>query len=116
GNFGVSSLNGTFAFSFAGKDANGRYAVAGVLTADGAGNLTSGVLDVNQQPSPSTNVSFTGTYTVAGDGRGTATLTTPAGTFILAFVVVTVNRSLVTRFEKLADGIGAMDRVNPPDF
>lgn len=116
GNFSASSLNGTFAFSFAGKDANGRYAVAGVLTADGAGNLSSGVLDVNQQPSPSTNVSFTGTYTVAGDGRGTATLTTPAGTFTLAFVIVSVNRALVTRFEKLAGGIGALDRVNPPDF
>src|SRR6185437_650048 len=116
GNFSVSSLNGTYAFSFAGKDANGRYAVAGVLTADGAGNLTSGVLDVNQQPSPSTNVSFTGTYTIAGDGRGTATLTTPAGNFTLAFVIVSDTRALVTRFEKLAGGTGAFDRVNSADF
>jgi len=116
GNFSVSSLTGTYAFSFAGKDANGRYAVAGVLTADGAGNFSSGVLDVNQQPSPSTNVSFTGTYTVAGDGRGQATLTTPAGNFTLAFVIVSANRALVTRFEKLAGGRGAFDKVNSAGF
>jgi hypothetical protein len=56
GNFSVSSLSGTYAFVFSGNDANGPFAVAGTLAADGGGNISGGALDVNsgqtQPPTP----------------------------------------------------------------
>ena len=40
-------LNGTYAFLFRGFDSNGELAVAGRFHADGAGNITAGIEDVN---------------------------------------------------------------------
>src|ERR1041385_6501254 len=83
GNFSISSLNGTYAFTFSGTDSNGPFAVAGTLVADGSGNISSGTLDVNERPTPAANASLTGTYTVAADGRGMATLNSSAGNFTI---------------------------------
>ena len=116
GSFSNTSLDGTYAFSFSGKNANGRIAVAGTLVADGSGNISSGVLDLNQQGSGAANGTLTGTYTVAADGRGTATLNASTGTFTLAFVVVSSSRALLIRFDKAGSGAGAMDLVSPSAF
>jgi hypothetical protein len=102
--------------SFTGSDANGFFAVAGMITVDGAGHINSGVLDLNQAPAPITNASVTGTYTVRADGRGVAGLTTSAGNFNLVFVIVANNRALVTRFEQSAIGSGSLDLVNSSAF
>lgn len=116
GNFSVSSFSGTYAFIFSGSDANGPFAVAGTLAADGSGNISGGVLDVNERPNPGTNASLTGTYTLAADGRGTATLNSAAGSFTIAFAMVSTSRALVTRFEKSANGSGTMDKMNSSAF
>ncbi|HEX5434959.1 MAG TPA: hypothetical protein VFY05_12035 [Candidatus Angelobacter sp.] len=116
GGFSNASLDGTYSFSFSGTDANGRVAVAGMLAADGAGKISKGMLDINQQGSAASNGTFTGTYTIAADGRGTATLSASAGNFTLAFVVVSSSRALVIRFEQAATGTGAMDLVNSSAF
>jgi len=116
GGFTNASLNGTFAFSFSGADANGVFAVAGTLSANGNGQITSGVLDVNRSPQPVTNVAITGSYNIHPDGRGVAGLNTSAGTFDLVFVIVGNNRALLTRFEQNATGSGAMDLVNSSAF
>ena len=45
---------------------------AGNFSADGNGNLSGGVEDVNDSSGPTTTpISFVGTYTIAADGRGT---------------------------------------------
>lgn len=65
--FSNSDFRGTYAESF-----HGTVVGTGVLTADGAGNLTSGTQTVNN----GTNVcvgSLTGTYSVNPDGTGTLT-------------------------------------------
>lgn len=124
GGFTNASLNGTFAISFSGSDSNSLFAVAGILTANGNGQITSGVMDINESingsSQPLTNVAFTGTYNVQADGRGVAGLTTAAGSgagvFDLVFVIVGNNRALVTRFEKSATGSGTMDPVNSSAF
>ena len=116
GTFSNASLEGTYAFSFSGKDANGRLALAGTLAADGAGNISSGVLDLNQQGSGATSGTVTGTYTIAADGRGTATIKASTGTFTLAFVVVSNSRALIIRFDKTGNGAGAMDLVDSSAF
>lgn len=116
GSFTNASLNGTYAISFSGTDAKGFFAVAGMVTADGAGHITSGQMDINQTPNP-VNVTLNGTYTIRADGRGVAGLITPAGNFSLVFVIVDGgNRALVTRFEQSATGSGSLDLVNSSAF
>ena len=76
--FSTASFTGSFAFgsqgdtalNFAGVNTVGRF------TADGAGNITDGALDTVQDGTSSSNVSFTGTYTVTSNaGRVAVTLT-----------------------------------------
>jgi hypothetical protein len=85
GPFSNASVSGPFAFTIAGADLlNGNpFAAGGVLTSDGAGNVTSGIEDFNDGGSVATTVPLTGTYAMAPNGRGTLTLNTAAGTFSL---------------------------------
>jgi hypothetical protein len=82
GPFSLATLNGNYAFTLGGAD-NGAFPLAsgGVFTADGAGALTSGLLDENQAGNLVLGSPFTGTYTLSSSGRGEATF----GPFILAF-------------------------------
>jgi len=116
GGFTNGNLNGTFAMSFSGSDASGFFAVAGLVTVDGNGHVTSGVMDINEAPTPITNASLSGTYAVRADGRGVMGLTGAAGNFNLVFVIVANNRALVTRFEQSAVGSGSLDLVNSSAF
>lgn len=83
GPFSNASVSGSFAFTIAGADllSGGPFAAGGVLTSNGAGTVTSGTEDFNDAGLITTNVGFTGSYTMAANGRGTLTLTTTAGIF-----------------------------------
>jgi hypothetical protein len=83
GPFSNASVSGPFAFTIAGADllSGGPFAAGGVLTSNGAGIVSSGTEDFNDAGVVTTNVGFTGNYTMAANGRGTLTLTTTAGTF-----------------------------------
>lgn len=116
GGFNNGNLNGAYAISFSGTDANGFFAAAGTITANGNGQITTGVLDVNRSVNAGTNLAVTGTYNIRADGRGVAGLVTSAGNFNLVFVLVAGNRALVTRFENSATGSGAMDLQNAGAF
>jgi len=86
GPFSVSSLNGQYAFTLSGADANNfPLALGGLLPADGAGNIVSGVLDSNDGGSPALGSAISGPYTVSTAGRGLATLTSAVFSFPLAF-------------------------------
>jgi hypothetical protein len=84
GPFSLATLNGGYAFTLGGAD-NAAFPLAsgGVFTADGAGALTSGILDENQAGNLVLGSPFTGTYTLSSSGRGEATF----GPFILAFYI-----------------------------
>ncbi len=79
----LRDLNGHYAFVLLGFDssvpaldpAGPAVAIAGSFVADGQGNLTDGVEDI-QSASGVTHTSFTGTYTIAADDRGTVSLST----------------------------------------
>jgi hypothetical protein len=93
--FTAATLKGNYVFGLQGNSisqaGNGAYlrmAVAGVLSFDGAGNVSSGEADMSQQKYNSENqlenqyeskVALTGTYTVASNGRGTLQLNTGGG-------------------------------------
>lgn len=110
GGFTNANLSGPFAFSYTGTDAGGFLAVAGSFVADGSGHITSGTQDINSGSAVSTNVAVNGTYLVRADGRGTATLNSPAGTSTLDFVIVAGGHALVTRFDNRATGSGTIDQ------
>jgi hypothetical protein len=89
--FSQTSLNGNFAFLLAGSAPDGAIATAGNFLADGSGHFTSGVVDENNNgvPIPSLpfqqNGTYAGTYTIASNGRGTATFATATRTYNLVF-------------------------------
>ncbi len=78
GNFGLASLNGTYAFITNGEVISNTFsplARVGSFVADGQGHITGGVEDVNTSGTASGAVDITGgNYTMNQDGRGTLTL------------------------------------------
>jgi hypothetical protein len=86
GNYSLASLNGTYAFSMSGTDNSifgSPIARIGSFHADGQGNITIAIEDVNDSGSFST-FNFTAapasTYTMSADGKGTLTLSHPDST------------------------------------
>jgi hypothetical protein len=70
-------INGPYSFLFHGFDANGNVLMVGNFNADGSGNISGGQLDSNRFGGTLgvfTGSTFTGTYTVGNDGRGTMQL------------------------------------------
>lgn len=62
-------LKGNYAFLFSGYF-NGYFTGAGSFVADGAGNISGGIVDTNGLTGP-TNGTFTGTYSIDSDNLGT---------------------------------------------
>lgn len=91
--FAASALNGNYVFGFTGRDSSGSPVdSAGRFAADGAGTISSGVEDVNDSGVISASQSFSGTYSVAASGRGTASFVGGSGTTNYAFYVVSANQ------------------------
>jgi len=102
-----SELSGQYAFLLSGFDAAGNpLASAGKFTADGNGNITSGVIDANDTSlaTPVSNTALTATtYAIGSDKRGKITLTTASGTstFVIALNTITAgiaNAGTITEF------------------
>jgi len=91
GNFSNASLNGQFAYQLVGVDTVDNFREAGVLVADGSGNITSGVDDFSQGSSVFSDQS-SGSYSISNDGTGTATLNFSGGGFI-TFALTLVSSS-----------------------
>lgn len=79
GSFTDGSLSGTYAFTTAGTSKQGAIVAGGLFTASGSGTLSAGAIDVNNAGTQTTDSPFTGTYTVASNGRGTLTFTGTTG-------------------------------------
>lgn len=74
-----TTISGSFAFTLGGASTGGAFAAGGIINTDGAGNVLSTSLeDTNNGGVISTNVPLSGTYSVAGNGRGTVTLNSGA--------------------------------------
>jgi hypothetical protein len=121
----LAKLTGPYAFLFNGGDSGGAVVIAGSFTADGSGNITGGLEDISRVSGVSTSVSFTGTYTVGADNRGSMTLTstTPAVTSTFGFAlggfatgVATKGRFQGTFATAGADGVGQLEKQDPAGF
>jgi hypothetical protein len=123
----LAKLTGPYAFLFNGFDSGGAVVIVGSFTADGSGNITGGLEDISRISGVSTNVSFTGTYTVGAGannlGSMTLTSTTPAVTSTFGFALGGFATSVATkgRFQGTfatagADGVGQLEKQDPAGF
>jgi Putative Ig domain len=115
-----SMLNGQYAFLLTGFDATGHpLAMAGDFTADGNGNITSGLLDINgtgSAPSLSNTLTAT-TYSVGPDNRGKLTLTYGASTITFVFALNSVNGGDMTEFDATGQSLtGPLALQTPTAF
>ncbi len=123
-----SALNGTYVFDFAGVDGLNGLSQIGEFNADGAGNITSGSIDINDGGVPSSFQIFgnktvcasppasLSTYLVSSNGRGTLTLTACAGGPTLTLNFYVVNRGAAkfvgTDTAKLVGGFTSQQSPN----
>jgi hypothetical protein len=83
----LAALNGNYAFELSGFNASGSVAVAGSFTANGLGAISNGVEDFNSTSGSPKNQTFTGTYTLTADNRGTLTFTSLTGSPTYTFAI-----------------------------
>jgi hypothetical protein len=122
-----SLLNGQYAFTMQGFDANGAVTLGGIFDADGAGHIAraTGVEDINRSIGVQTNVSInsaSSSYAVGGDNRGCMTIATSAGTSIYRFALGVINSGVASkgRFIEFDDtgtlGSGVFEKQDPSVF
>jgi hypothetical protein len=116
--FSDNSLNGLYAFSYTGDDGSGLLAVGGSFAAQGStGTISNGVEDrASLGSGPSTQIPFSGTFSVNPDGSGTATL---GGGAMWKFTLTSDQQGgaaqlgLLVRFDNAATGSGTINVQNP---
>jgi len=119
GNFSNASLSGQYAYSVTGFNLNtgAPYSEAGVFTADGNGNLTSGTDDFSQGSVLTGSVS--GKYSISNDGTGTATINVSNGRSVsFAFTLVSSSKVyvIVAATNFLATGFGTAEKQDSTAF
>ncbi len=103
-NFVASNFSGNYAFQLAGTDSGGKRATfAGVFHADGVGNFSNGNVDSNDAGTLGTNITgVSGSFLVAQNGRGNATLSIPGGASLsFVFYMITPSDVLFMGFDPL---------------
>jgi len=102
GKYSRASLNGQYAFVTngevftAGSGAPVPLARTGVFIADGKGNITGGIEDVNASGTPSNAIAITnGTYTVNADGRGALALNVGQSTLDFGITLTSTSDGLL---------------------
>jgi hypothetical protein len=89
GTLSNASLTGSYVFSLTHAGTRGQAFSAGVFQADGAGNITGGVVDYNAPQGSAKGVAISsGSYTVNADGRGTMSISAQ-GTDTYSFILST---------------------------
>jgi hypothetical protein len=110
--FANSAIAGTYAFGASARELGlGKFAIAGVFTADGSGNIPGGAADYNSDNGgildgvsgatdfPASPLAFAGSgngYTVGSAGRGDWTFALSDGTSVNAAIYVVNAQSLLT--------------------
>ncbi len=99
------SLIGQYSFQLSGKTNAGGVATPGIVaaagsfTADGKGNITAGIVDLNSPAGIVAGEAVTGTYRINAYGIGEMSLVTSQGTLQLTVASALLNAS-VTEFEE----------------
>jgi len=117
GPYSASSLNGTYAFEMSGQDSGGFFARIGSFTANGAGQITGGVQDVNTATSGVLVLPFSSSaYTIGSNGKGTLGLTDQTGTLQFSIVMTSMTGGLITQADGNATASGNFTLQTPAAF
>jgi hypothetical protein len=115
--FSNATLTGQYAFGFTGYDDDGIFLMAGSFTADGNGSITDGVYDLNHGTGVYPNLTFTGSYAIGADGRGSMTITdSDQITTNFRLAVTSHQEGRLIEFDTFANGTGFFERQNPSAF
>lgn len=118
GGFTAASLKGQYVFSMSGSDtATGDFfARIGVFVADGNGNITSGVEDVNTPVGGQQTIAYTSsTYSIQADGRGTINLANATGALSFSVTLLSSTQGLIVQTDPslVATASGSFFLQNP---
>jgi len=116
GNFSNTSLKGQYAFFMSGTNlSTGFFARIGSFTADGKGNITTGLEDVDVVNGPELIQFAPSSYTIQADGRGILNL---AGTGPLRFSVTMLSSTegLIVETDGIATASGKFFLQDPNVF
>ncbi len=101
-------LAGNYAFSVRGFDSNGLFVAAGTFVADGYGNISGGLMDLNDPASLQLSQAFTGTYSISTSGLGTMTLNLNSGNRTFALALTADGNASIIEFDD-SNGSGTRD-------
>jgi len=120
GKFSNASLAGQFAFSMTGSElcagVGSLFTRVGSFTADGNGNITTGLEDVNVCAGTATLEFTGGRYAINGDGRGTLQLTNSTGVTNYSIALSSSAEGLIVQTDVAATASGSFQRQNPATF
>jgi len=119
GNFSNASLKGQYAFSMNGQDGvtGSFFARIGSFTADGNGNITAGIEDVNTALNGPQTITFPApsTYSIQSDGRGILNLN-GSGPLSFSITMLSPTQGLIVQTDLNATASGTFYLQNSSSF
>jgi hypothetical protein len=106
--FSTSSLSSECSFLTSGRSPTGLAATGGVFFADGVSALSKGVVDQNNAGAVQPNLGAGGNYSVDANGRGTASLTTNAGTLTFVFYFIQAGQAILQETDSSIEADGML--------
>jgi hypothetical protein len=102
--FTNSAFAGNYAFELDGTDSTGkRFGIAGTLSSNGAGVITTGNFDSNDGGTLNTNASISdGTYSIGKNGRGTLSLLSGGNTANYALYIINNTDALIISVDAIS--------------
>lgn len=119
GGFSNADLNGQYAFLMSGTDAGGFFGRVGVFVADGKGNVTGGIEDVNTglNGGVTETIDLTNsTYSIQADGRGTLQLINQTGTLTFSITLISPGQGYISETDAIATTSGTFNLQNTNAF
>src|ERR1700737_4506492 len=118
--FSNASLSGQYAFSMSGTELclgqGSFFARVGTFFADGRGNITGGLEDVNICTGVPILQFTGGAYSIGGDGRGTLSLTNSSGTTNYSIALSTNSQGSIIQMDGTVTANGSFQRQNTGAF
>ena len=120
GKFSNASLAGQYAFSMSGTElcagSGSFFARTGSFIADGKGNVTAGLEDINVCTGAATLQFTSGRYSIKSDGRGSLGLTNSTGTTNYSITLSSTTQGYIAQTDVNAAASGSFQRQNPAAF
>lgn len=120
GNFSNASLKGQYALSMSGTELcqgfSSAFTRVGSFTADGNGNITGGLEDVNVCVGVATLQFTNSTYSISADGHGAMNLTNSTGTTHYSITLSSATQGLIVQTDVNSTASGSFQRQNTAAF